>query len=203
MILLVRFAGALIVLAFGIGLLIQFDLVIILYKMLLIGWHWLLSFKVLAKIYVLRQVMSPFWRIITKSLVTILGVRLFGIFKSKLTLVGDFIKDQFDRWSNLPFWLRWGIFTGSLIAVGVFGFGIYILPLWIPFLRPAFRKLHMWWFDTITTRWLRPAKLKLRYWLRNNRVLKILRKPHRIALYFLVIGIRRTGRYCRSVVMPG
>lgn len=203
MILLVRFAGAAIVLGLAVGLLIKFDLVIVLCKMLLIAWHWLISFKVLAKVYLLRQIMSPFWRIITKSLITILGLRLFGIFKSKLTLAVDVVKYQFDQWSKMPFWLRWGLFSGSLFAVGIFGFGLYILPIWIPFLQPAFRKLHMWWFETITTRWLRPARMKLRYWLRNNSVMRVLRKPHRIVLYFVVIGIRRTARYCLSIVVTG
>jgi hypothetical protein len=201
MILLIRAAVALIVLALAIGLLIKFNLVIILYKMLLLAWAWLVSFKVLAKIYVLRQILSPFSRIVSKSLITIFGVKLFTLFKSKLTLVVDFIKEQFKRWSKLPFWFRWGIFLGSLIALGVFGFGIYILPIWIPFLQPVFRKLHMWWFDTVALRYLQPARLKLRYTLRNNPVLKILRRPHRVILYFVVIAIRRTGRFCRSAIM--
>lgn len=201
MMLLLRAAGALIVLALCIGLIVKFNLAIVLYKMLLLGWAWLVSFKVLAKVYVLRQILAPFSRIITKSLITILGVKLFTLFKSKLTLALDFIKEQFKRWSSLPFWFRWGIFTGSLIALGVFGLGIYILPIWIPFLQPVFRKLHMWWFDTVALRYLKPARLKLRYTLRNNSILVVLRRPHRIALYFLVVAIRKTGRFCRSAIM--
>lgn len=198
MTLLVRLFVALVVMGLGIALLIKYDLAIVLYKMLLIAWHWLLSFKLVAKIYMLRQIMSPFWRIVTRGLITVFGIRLLGVFKSKLTLAVDFTKEQLDRWRKLPFWIRWGIFTGSLAAIGIFGFGIYVLPIWIPFLQPVFRKLHMWWFDTIATRWLRPARMKLRYTFRNNPVLVILRMPHRVAFYFILIGIRKAGRFCKS-----
>lgn len=155
---------------------------------------WLMTFKATLKVYALRRLISPFFRVLSKVLLLILGKSLYRRFKKYMTDIGAWVR---WRWAVIPRWMQWTVGSVGLFVGGLLGFGVYLLPIWIPFLKPLATKFHFWWFDRLAESRLKPIRARYRRWLRTNVVLVWGRKPHRIMLYWTVLGIRRVARAVR------
>lgn len=167
---------------------------------LLIAWKWLIGLKAFAKLYAMRQLQAPVWRVIYKTLIVVFGLRAMQIMRGYTAIVVDWGKTQIARWQRLPLWFRVTIGVGALIGFGFAGIGLYILPIWLPLLKPIVRKIHMMWMDRVVDRYVRPVRQRYRRFMRTNPVFGYLRWPHRLALYWMVISIRRVGRIIRKKV---
>lgn len=186
----IRWLAIGLVLALAIALLIFFDIGIVLREALV----WIFTLKATLKVYALRRLAAPFWRIVSKAIVIFIGARAYARLKKQAVASG---RGVYEAWKKLNLYLRWGLASVALAVVGFFGFGLYLLPVWVPIAKPITTKFHMFWFDRVTQRYLRPLRRSYRAAVRRSLVLRIARWPHRTALYFLAIAIRRGGRRVR------
>ena len=165
---------------------------------LFMAWKWILSWKFFIKAYAFRWIQAPLWKVVSRTLIIVFGLSLYRRFKKWILIVVNEIKKLIEWWKILPLWFRLGIGAGVLVSFGIVGFGLYVLPLWLPFLKPILSKVHMSWMDKLIVKWLHPLRMWLKKTFRQNPVFKQIRKPHRYVLYWIVIGLRRLGRKIKS-----
>jgi len=93
--------------------------------------------------------------------------------------------------------VRWGVASCLVFGAGFLGFGMYILPVWVPISGRVLQSVHFWWADRFVNRWIAPAQRRFRRLMRTHPFWRIARRPYRILLYWVAFGTRSGARWLR------
>jgi hypothetical protein len=164
--------------------------------------HWaVLSLKPLlpmVKVFAVKRTSQPFSRIAAKGFIALLGPGLWRVITMRAKAVGGAFGAGVAWWKAQALWLRTVIGFGIIGTAMFFGFGLFVLPFWLPILMPLFKRIHFFWMDKVLLGRLRPVILRMRRVMRTNPVLRTLRRPHRWLLYWMIVGVRRSSRSTRG-----
>ena len=164
--------------------------------------HWaVLSLKPVLpvlKVFAVKRTSQPFSRIAIKGFIALLGPGLWRLITMRAKAVGGAFGAGVAWWRAQALWLRTVIGFGIIGTAMFFGFGLFVLPFWLPILMPLFKRVHFFWMDKVLLGRLRPIILRIRRTMRTNPVLRTVRRPHRWLLYSMIVGVRRTSRSTRG-----
>ncbi len=200
-----RLILALLLLCFGgvaTWLAVDHNAFVVLRELLTQAGRWLLlNVPPLAKLYATRRALAPLWNNVYKIVFVVLGT--FGL--QRLTrklqkyLMGHASR-AWAAWKKLPKWWRWAISGIAIFCIGFFGFGIILLPLWIPGLGKFMRGFYFKGVDSLTNKWTRPVRSWYRRFVRQNTIARVIRRPYRILLYHAVTRSERGSRWAHRHV---
>jgi hypothetical protein len=150
------------------------------------------------KVFALKRTSQPFSRIAVKGVIVLIGPGLWRIITMRAKAVGGAFGAGVAWWKAQALWVRTLIGFAIIGGAMFFGFGLFVLPFWLPILMPLFKKVHFFWMDKVLLGRLRPVILRIRRTMRTNPVLRTLRRPHRWLLYWMIVGVRRSSRSTRG-----
>ncbi len=167
--------------------------------------HWaFLSLKPVlpvVKVFAFKRTSQPFSRVAVKGFIALLGPGLWKLIQLRAKAVGGAFAAGVAWWMARPLWLRTLIGFAIVGGAMFFGFGLFVLPFWLPILMPLFKKVHFFWMDKLLLNRLAPFIRKIRRTMRSNPILRTLRRPHRWLLYWLITSVRRGSRSTRGWVV--
>lgn len=202
--------------ALSVWIAIHYDVVALARAFLAPAWRWLLATgrvvavpawqgarvaaQPLVQNYLLRRAESPIWNILLQGAMALVGYRTLRRIYDQGRRGGAVVSSGVDWWRSRHRLLRWAVGSAILFIAGFLGFGLLILPFWMPLSARLLQSLHFWWVDRFINRWIGPAQRRFRRVVRTNPLLRTFRRPHRIALYWLVVAVRRSARALRGTV---
>ena len=191
--------GALALTYIVIKLAANYEVVAAVREVVVLWWQWVVtSLGPFFKVYALRRTMTPVFRIINRALIFLIGYELTILVRHKIKILLQKAWGWLAWWRELNIVLRWAIVCGIVFVTGFMGWGLIILPLWIPFLAPILKRLYMFWMDWIFDPWLGPVRRWFRRTMRHYWVFQTLRKPHRTLVYWIFVVLKKVGRLGRK-----
>jgi hypothetical protein len=200
-------------LAVSIGLVVHYDVLTLARAFVVPAWRWLVltgrlisgplwqgltvAARPLAKNYLMRRLEAPLWRILTQAALLLVGFGAIAKLSARMRSGGTYLRRGVVWWKARHRVLRWGVASGLVFGAGFLGFGMYIMPVWIPISGRILQSLHFWWADRFVNRWIAPAQARFRRLMRTNPFWRTARRPYRILLYWLAFGTRRGVRWLR------
>lgn len=191
---------ALVVITGGVSVWLAFRYGLVLVAREYLHWAFLSLKPVLPylKVFAFKRTSQPFSRLAIKGFIALLGPRLWKALTLRAKALGGVFAASLKWWMARPLWLRTLIGFAIIGSAMFFGLGLLVLPFWLPVLMPLFKRVHFFWMDKVLIGRLRPILLWIRRTTRTNPVLRVLRRPYRWVLYWLVVGVRHSSRSTRS-----
>lgn len=139
----------------------------------------------LTQSYFFRLAVRPFSKRLTQALILVTcGEAAFGRIKSRYVFRA--FREVARYWRSLSVSWRMAVASAVFAAIALSEYGSYLAVLMLPFASPILRTLHFWGLDLPFDQAIRPVRRKLRYVLRNNALLRALRRPYRSVVCILL-----------------
>ena len=200
-------------LAVSIWLVIHYDVLTLARAFLVPAWRWLVltarvisvplwqalatAARPLAENYFLRRAEAPLWRILTQGLLVLVGFGAIAKLTAPMRVGSAYVQHGVAWWKSRHRVVRWSVASGVVFAGGFLGFGMYVLPVWIPISGRILQSLHFWWADRFVNRWIAPPQRRFRRLMRTNPFWRTVRRPYRVFLYWVAFGTRAGARWLR------
>jgi hypothetical protein len=150
--------------------------------------------------YLIRRAESPIWTILMDGALALIGYRAVKRLTHKVQAGAAYAQKGMAWWKTRHRLLRWTVGSCLIFGAGFFGFGLIILPMWIPITGRVMQSVHFFWVDRIINTWVGPAQRRYRRLMRTNPVLRVMRRPYRFLVYWLLLTVRKTARALRVFV---
>jgi hypothetical protein len=147
--------------------------------------------------YLIRRVESPLWSVLTKGALVLVGARFVSLVYEELRSGSTIARRAIAWWRAQHRAVRWSIVSALIFGGGFLGFGLYILPFWLPLSGKALQSLNFAGLDRFLNRVVGPAQRRFRRLMRTNPFWRIVRRPYRLLMYFLLVGVRKLARVLR------
>jgi hypothetical protein len=179
---------------------VHFEIIAAAREVFVLWWQWVLtSLGPFFKVYAIRRTMSPIWKIVSRALIFLIGYELTVLVRHYAKRVVQKVSRLLQWWKTRNVVLRWGIVCVLVFMIGFFGWGLIVLPVWIPFLTPFLKKFHMLWMDLVFDPWLGPARRWFRRTMRGHRFWRVVRFPHRSLVYWIFVLLKKLGKLARKI----
>jgi hypothetical protein len=149
--------------------------------------------------YLIRRAEAPIWTALTEGAVALIGYRALARVYARLQAGAAYSHKGFDWWKARHRLVRWSIGSGVIFGAGFFGFGLLILPMWVPLSGRIVQSVHFLWVDRVLNRWIAPARKRFRRTMRTNRFWRVARRPYRFLVYWLLLAVRKTAVRLRTM----
>ena|SRR3989344_1469971 len=177
---------------------VEFEIYAAARELIVLWWQGLIALlQPFVRVYAVRRLLKPVWRTTTRAFIFLIGYELTIKMRELNKMINATVKSWFAWWKALPKLLRWGLVCGIIFATGFLGFGLYILPLWLPFIAPLYKRVNMLWMDVVFDRWIAPVRRWFRGHMRRHLFWRALRTPHRFCVYWIFRGFRKAGKHVR------